>query len=77
MMERRSYAIEQRLRFIDFLVHQYGHVNRSAIMGYYGVSMPQASKDIKDYIALAPTNLVYDGSSKTYRRDPSFVRFFP
>lgn len=75
-MARRSYAIEQRLRFIDFLVHQYGHVNRSAVMDYYGVSTPQASDDLKTYMATAPDNLVYDGSAKTYRRGPNFQRSY-
>lgn len=75
-MARRSYAVEQRLRLIDFLVHQYGHVNRSAIMDYYGVSMPQASDDLKTYMATAPDNLVYDGSAKTYRRGPNFQRSY-
>lgn len=76
-MAGRSYAIEQRLRFIDFLVHQYGHVNRSALMDYYGVSMPQASEDIRQYRELAPHNLEYDGSAKTYRQSYCFVRVWP
>ena len=69
-----KYAIEQRLRFIDFLVHHYGTINREALTDYYGISTPQASLDINQYIKLAPGNLEYDLSLKTYRRTAQFVR---
>ena len=45
-----TYAVEQRLRFIDFLLHQYGVLNRSAIMDYFGISQPCATRDIQEYI---------------------------
>lgn len=67
-----KYAVEQRLRLIDFLLRQYGSINRSAIMDYYGVSMPQASRDFKDYMGLAPANMEYSKADKMYRRTLSF-----
>lgn len=69
-----KYAIEQRLRFIDFLVHHYGSINREALTDYYGISTPQASLDIKEYIGLAPGNLEYSTSLKRYNKSPKFVR---
>lgn len=74
---RLTYAVEQRLRFIDFLLHQYGTLNRSAGMDYFGISSPQASRDIQDYIALAPENTVYDKTAKTYMRGMKFARVWP
>lgn len=74
MAERLRYAIEQRLRFIDFLLAEYGHINRSALMDYFGISAPQATNDINDYRDLAPGNLVYDLPGKTYRRAAGFQR---
>lgn len=71
-----KYAIEQRLRFIDFIVHHYGRINRSIIMDYFGISMPQASRDIQDYVKLAPENLLYDTNAKTYVQGVNFKRFF-
>jgi hypothetical protein len=56
------YAIEQRLRFIDFLVAHYGSVNRAALVDYFGISLPQASHDIGDYMKIAAENIVYDGA---------------
>lgn len=73
-----SYAVEQRLRFIDFLFAQYGTVNRSALMDYFGISMPQASSDLQQYMRLtSDTNAWYDASAKTYRKTDAFVRAYP
>lgn len=69
-----KYAVEQRLRLIDFLLSQYGAVNRSAVMDFFGVSMPQASLDIQAYLALAPSNAAYCLTRKTYVRATGFKR---
>lgn len=39
---------------------------------HFGISVPQASLDIAKYTELAPNNLTYDRSSKTYTAAPSF-----
>lgn len=74
MDKKLTYAVEQRLRLIDFLLQHYGTLNRSAIMDYFGVSMPQAAMDIREYLTVAPDNAFYDKSAKTYRRSDFFVR---
>lgn len=73
-MDNLKYAVEQRLRFIDFLLDHYGTLNRDAIMDYYGISKPQASHDIRDYMKLAPENCSYDSSAKRYIRTKQFKR---
>lgn len=73
---RLQYAVEQRLRMIDFLVAHYGTVNRSALEDYYGISTPQASLDLKRYMEMAPNNIRYDGSQKTYICKPTFQRIW-
>lgn len=77
MAERMRYAIEQRLRFIDFLLHQYGSVNRSALVDYFGISEVQATNDFNAYRDLAPGNFTYDLRGKTHRRTAEFQRVFP
>jgi hypothetical protein len=72
-----GWAIVQRLRFIDFLLAQYGTLNRGALMDYFGISTPQASADIKAYLQFAPGNAVYDRAAKTYRRTEEFKRVWP
>lgn len=66
------WGIEQRLEFIEFRLFWEGHVNRSDLMDQFGVSVNQASSDLNRYIALAPDNMVYDKSARTYVRGPEF-----
>jgi hypothetical protein len=72
-----TYALAYRLRFIDFCLAEYGTINRSAICTYFALSMPQASHDFATYNQIAPGNMEYDMSEKTYRRTRAFVRAFP
>jgi predicted DNA-binding transcriptional regulator YafY len=69
-MEQRTpglrWGVEQRLEFIEFRLFWEGGVNRSDITRYFGVSVPQASKDLSHYQALAPDNIHYDRSQKRY-----------
>ncbi len=50
-------------------------INRMDLTEHFGISIPQASLDIAKYTELAPNNLIYDRSSKTYTAAPSFTRF--
>jgi hypothetical protein len=75
--DRLTFAMMYRMRFIDFLLAEYGSINRSAIVLYFGLSQVQASNDFKLYLQLAPENMVYDTGTKTYRRSRFFSRAFP
>lgn len=75
-IKRLPYVVEQRRRFVDFLLAEYGHVNRSALVDWFGVSMPQASRDIGDYLKVAPHNAMYDHGGKRYVRTVSFRRVY-
>ena len=69
-----SYAVTQRLRFIDFLLVQFGHAKRSYITDYFGISTPQATNDLKKYMQLAPDNMRYSIKQKRYARTVDFER---
>lgn len=71
-----NYAIEQRLRMIDFLVENFGHLRRYHLMFDYGIGEAQASRDIKRYRDFAPDNLVFDDSSKCWLKGKNFKRVF-
>jgi hypothetical protein len=60
------WGVERRLEFIEFRLLWEGGVNRGDITGRFGVSVPQASKDLALYLGLAPENMVYDRSVKRY-----------
>lgn len=61
-----SWGLERRLQFIDFRLRWEGRLNRNDLAEHFGLSIPQVSLDIARYNELAPENLFYDRSSKTY-----------
>ncbi len=71
-----NYAVVQRLRFIDFLLAQFGHVKRSYISDYFGISTPQATKDMRNYMQLSPDNMRYSKKQKRYTRTVDFERIW-
>jgi hypothetical protein len=72
-----KYALEQRLRLLDFIADHFGTVRREYLCDYFGISIPQATKDIKEYMRIAPDNIRYSHTLKTYVKNPEFSRVFP
>jgi hypothetical protein len=70
------WGVEQRLEFIEFRLFWEGHVNRSDVMEKFGLSVNQASSDLSRYIRLAPANMTYDKSLRTYVRNTDFTSVF-
>lgn len=48
------WGVEKRLEFIEFRLFWEGGINRADIMEQFGVSVPQASKDLSLYEQKAP-----------------------
>lgn len=69
---RLRWGTEQRLEFIEFRLFWEGGVNRSDITEFFGVSVPQASKDLAQYRELAPANMRYDTTEKRYTAASKF-----
>lgn len=57
---------DRRLEFIDCRLRWEGRLNRSDLMTFFGISVPQASLDISRYRELAHANLEYDASARVY-----------
>jgi predicted DNA-binding transcriptional regulator YafY len=70
------WGVERRLEFIEFRLFWEGHVNRGDLMDAFGVSVNQASTDLNRYIGMAPDNMVYDKSARTYIRGSKFAPLF-
>ena len=70
--QRLRWGVEQRLEFIEFRLFWEGGVRRSDITGFFGISIPQASKDFSQYQKLAPENVRYNLSEKRYLATDSF-----
>ena len=63
---------ERRLEFIDFRLRWNRTVNRGELVEFFRISTQQASADLANYSQLAPQNMEYDKSLKTYRATGSF-----
>ena len=70
------WGIEKRMEFIEFRLFWEGGINRADIIDQFGVSVPQASKDLTLYEVKAPGNLRYDKSAKRYRASDGFKPVF-
>lgn len=70
------WGVEKRLEFIEFRLFWEGGINRADITERFGVSVPQASKDLTLYEQRAPGNLAYDKSAKRYLASGDFRPIF-
>ena len=71
-----TWGVERRLEFIEFRLFWDGSVNRADLIDVFGVSVPQASKDLALYQERAPGNAVYDTSAKRYVAGSNFTPRF-
>jgi hypothetical protein len=74
--EKGRWSVEQRLEFIEFRLFWEGRVNRSDLVEYFEISVPQASADLALYQEQAKGNALYDRNLKTYVAGPRFRPIF-
>lgn len=67
-----GWAVASRLGFLEERAWWTGRINRRDLVDHFGISEQQASGDFTRYQELAPGNLVYDKSAKTYRASETF-----
>lgn len=67
------HSVQRRLEFIEFRLFWEGQINRSDLVDHFGVSVPQASGDLKRYQEAAPDFIHYDSHLKTYRPTEKFT----
>ncbi len=68
---------ERRLEFIEYRLCWNNQINRSDLVNFFGISIPQASLDISRYIEMAPANLTYDRRAKVYLKTVKFKPVYP
>jgi hypothetical protein len=59
----------KRLEFIRESLCVYGFIRRDHLMRKFGISMPQASKDLRIYVKAYPDSVSYNLSTKRYESD--------
>lgn len=64
--------LAEKYRFIEFRLYWERSVNRTDLKREFGISMPQATLDLKSYQELAPNNLAYDLGKRCYYPSDSF-----
>lgn len=70
------WSTERRLEFIEFRLYWEGRVNRSDLVNFFGISVPQASADLTQYQEAAPGNIEYDKTAKAYVSTSRFKPVF-
>lgn len=75
-MSEITYAVEQRLRLIDYLLYHYGSVSRAEITDFFGTGIASATRDFALYNRLAPNNALLNNSSKRWVRAETFKRLY-
>lgn len=70
------WGIEQRLAFIDFRLYWEGRINRKDLTEFFGISIPQASADLRKYQERAPNNVEYNKRRKFYFATKNFEPVF-
>lgn len=63
-----TWFVARRMEWIDEASAIFGYINRDHICRKFGVSVPQASHDIRLFMHLFPNALAYDRRSKRYNR---------
>ena len=63
---------QKRLEFIEFRLYWQGRINRSDLRAHFGISIPQASLDLRRYQELCPHSVEYDRSGKFYHPTAGF-----
>lgn len=71
-----AWSALQRLQFIEFRLLWEGHVNRSDLMGTFGISVPQSTLDFREYLERAPNNMDYDKRRRFYFPTTAFKPVF-
>ena len=57
---------DRRQEFIAATLRQFGQLRRADLIREFGISVPQASLDIAEFLAANPPFVTYDVSAKMY-----------
>lgn len=71
-----SQTQRERLTYLEFRLYFMGEIGRPDLSARFGVAPAGATRDIAMYRELAPKNIDFDHSSKTYRISSQFSPIF-
>ena len=67
-----AWGIKRRFEFIEMRLYWEGQINRKDLVNFFGISIPLASTDLRNYSEKAPNNMAYDSSAKLYATTSGF-----
>lgn len=70
--EKLRWSTRKRLEFIENRLFWEEKISRKDLTDFFEISIPQATKDFKQYSEIAPDNLFYDTSAKQYVATQTF-----
>lgn len=76
LLSTLSRAQAERLAYIDFWLYFMGELGRADITARFGTAPAGATRDIAMYREIAPTNIDFNASEKTYRPGAAFHPVF-
>lgn len=76
LVSELKWAARQRLQFIEVMAYYTGFISRSTLARAFGISDPAATKDLKLYNELAPSNLEYNPGVFGFVPSDNFVPIF-
>lgn len=71
-----GHAQRDRMAFIELRLWFVGEIRRQDLVSRFGIQTAAATRDLGLYKDMAPSNIEYDGRSKTYVMGPSFLPLF-
>lgn len=72
-----TYAMEQRMRFIDFQLFHYGNITRKHLIDFFGVTSATATRDFALFEELYPGQARLNLITRHYVPTPEYQRIFP
>lgn len=74
---RLTYAMEQRMRFIDFQLFHYGKITRRHLIDFFGVTSATATRDFALFDELYPGQARLCNVTKHWGPTSQYSRIFP
>jgi hypothetical protein len=74
--DTRPWGQAKRFEFMEWRLFWTDRLNRRDLELEFGISTPQASIDLRNYQEVAPHNLTYDSTAKSYVRTEKFEPLF-
>jgi hypothetical protein len=72
-----NYTQKERLRMLDCLLVNYGHIGHGMLMDWFGVSSACATRDIALYREQAPANVYFCNETKQWHKAACFKQLYP